>query len=293
MEEMRAKRIKREYEVTVLRRREPAIEFLRAFKKSKLQEGKLIPESPDFCDLDIIKEILVQPVDVVVDARSFDVTLPMLPLALAQWREGLRRELLELVKSSHNRISRMGYDNDNELAPEPPLSEEECAQKLELASTVFTCTSCTHIPLAALYSLLDFNDEDLPLSNNLLFYPQVLGHRCLTRESLECWEYLNVNDYSRRLSNEAFVCRTSWSGERLSVDHLASRVAEKFVQMAGLDPLTATIHDMDRLDLRFSCVICIAYSGKLKPAVNESVIIPILNWRGAVRPSTIALHHTN
>ncbi len=292
MEEMHAKHLKREYEATKLRRREPASEFLQAFKKSKLHEGQIMPEGPDFCNLDIVEEILLQPVDVVVNADSFDAILPILPSAFAQWREGLRRDILELIKR-YDRTQPMilecsDYDT---LTPVLRLSEQEYARKLELATTVFRCNSCTWTPL--LYSLVD-EDDDYSCTNTLLFYPQVLGHRCLTRKSLGYWDYLHDNDYSRRLSNEQFMSRTCWGRKELAVDASASKVAKKFVEMAGLDSLTATVHDMDCLDLRFSCLICIKYPTKSKPARvaldNSGAVIPLLTWRAAVCLRTSVLH---
>jgi len=289
MEDMHAKRLKREYEATTLRRREPASEFLQAFKKSKLHEGQIMPEGPDFCNLDIVKEILLQPVDVVVNTNSFDAILPILPSALTQWREGLHCDMLELIKR-HDRTQQMVYLECSDdgtyydaLAPALRLSEQEYARELELATTVFRCNSCTWTPL--LYSL-DYEDDDYSRVNTLLFYPQVLGHRCLTRESLGYWDSLHDNDYTRRLSNEQFMSRTCWGRKGLAVDSPASKVAKKFVQMAGLDPLTATVHDMDCLDLRFSCLICIKSPTKSKPARvvldNSGAVVPLLTWRAAV-----------
>jgi hypothetical protein len=294
---MHAKRLKREYEATTLRRREPASEFLQAFKKSKLHEGQIMPEGPDFCNLDIVREILLQPVDVVVNANSFDDILPILPSALAQWREGLRRDMLELIKR-HDRTQQIVYLECGDdgtyydaLAPALRLSEQEYARELELATTVFRCSSCSWTPVL---SLVDYEDDDYSRTNTLLFYPQVLGHQCLTRESLGYWDSLHDNDYTRRLSNEQFVSRTCWGRKGLAVDSVASKVAKKFVQMAGLDPLTATVHDMDCLDLRFSCLICIKSPAKSKPARvvsdNSGAVVPLLTWRAAVCLRTSVLH---
>jgi hypothetical protein len=82
------------------------------------------------------------------------------------------------------------------------------------------------------------------------------------------------------------MSRTCWGRKGLAVDSSASKIAKKFVQMAGLDPLTATVHDMDCLDLRFSCLICIKSPAKSKPARvvldNSGAVVPLLTWRAAV-----------
>jgi hypothetical protein len=83
MEDVRALRLKKELEQLARQRKRPAVEFLKAFKKSKLQEGQLMPEGPDFCNFEPVKKVLGLAIGVEVDVSNFDVVLPQLPAALA------------------------------------------------------------------------------------------------------------------------------------------------------------------------------------------------------------------
>ena len=149
MQEMREKRLQREYKALVIKRKKPAIESLKAFKKYKLHEMQVMPEGPDFCDFDIVKEILHQPVEVEVTVDSFDAILPLLPPTISQWRERLHESLLQLLKKSRRRPIiqvQIHYDPETdecgtatvESSADASLSNDP---KLELATTVFQCDS--------------------------------------------------------------------------------------------------------------------------------------------------------
>ena len=49
----------------------------------------------------------------------------------------------------------------------------------------------------------------------------------------------------------------------------------EIVQMCGLDPKTATVEDMDKVDVRFQC--------KCSHHRQQRGYMPIMNWRTAVR----------
>jgi hypothetical protein len=50
-------RLKKEHEQLVCQRKRPAVEAVKALKKSKLHEGQLMPDGPDFCNFEPVKEV--------------------------------------------------------------------------------------------------------------------------------------------------------------------------------------------------------------------------------------------
>jgi len=257
MEDMRTLRLEKELEQVVLRRKRPAVEFLKAFKKSKLHGDQLMPDCPDFCNFEPVKEVLCQPVGVDVDVSSFKFLLPQLPSALARWREELRESLVSLLPFPKKRttLKRSG--------------------QLELATTVFQCHYCSIM------------NEDLAFTPPLLFYPQVLGHRCLTHK-IDYWAPEPV-DGSIRLIPEGISIHKRWSATSLLTEPGAHKIAKEFVELAGLNPSIATVKDMDQLDLRFICQICrdgLMNVEKRKGSYKQSskAIVSLWTWRAVVCP---------
>ena len=290
MQEMREKRLKREFKALVTKRKEPAVEFLKVFKKSNLHEAQIMPEGPDFCNFDIVKEILHQPVEIEVTVDSFEAILPLLPPAILQWREGLHESLLQLLKKSHKRERiQIHYGTDEYETVLVGSSTEASSSndsKLELATTVFRCDSCSsRFEPDDFYFLFDDDWDTNSQHNVLLFYPQVYGHRCLTRrQSFWIDTFQQFNDYAINLVDDIYE-RVPWNERPLAVDRDASRVAKEIVVLLGLDPSTATTNDLDQLQHRLICYTCVKYPSNDRPEHLKTGTlspVPVLTWRSAV-----------
>jgi len=272
MQEKRQERLEREFRLLCIERKEIAMKVLRTFKISQIPSGEIMPEGPDFCNFQPIIDVLNRPREEEITESSFDAVVPLLPGLIARWREDIRKSLVTLIQKSHlQRFYQLpiyaGHLDDSNQRP-PPLSDEDAAQTLNLATTVFEC-------------LEDRN-------HNTLFYPQVLGHTCLTRTKNR-WPAIDdsLTRGVRRLvdhavtlpniSNYDIDCygitqyRCVWGARLILSDHARS-VAEDLVRLAGLDPTTATVEDMDQLGLRFVCRTC-----------ANDCIASLFTWRAAVR----------
>jgi len=104
---------------------------------------------------------------------------------------------------------------------------------LDLATTFFACTTCYRL--------------------RFLRYPNVIMHKCTT--TLD-WQSSNEGDKQTRFLRNHFK-ETLWNTKKdivIRPEHTAF-VAE-LVRLAGLDPKTATVQEMDALDPIFECVSC-------------------------------------
>ena len=301
MEEMHDKRIKREFAVLVNRRKRSALIVLRTFKNAQLPETEVMPQGPDFCHFSAVSEVLNRTADVDVDVSSFNDIISLLPELVMEWRESIKRRMIQVIKMY--RPSRelnyldfdldfmldiCGYMDDEPLiGPKSQLTDEELSQKLTLASTVFTCNcndGCNNYP-----GFYDSDDEDESTSK-ILFYPQVMGHNCLSRVSkMYSWEFSATDDPSCLLESYRSE-RKQWDSSSLSLHRTAGATARHIIQLAGLDPDLATSHQMDQLKIRFACNAC---PSRVSPESEEEEeeeedddddnhAFPVFGWRGAV-----------
>ena len=258
-----------------------------------------MPQGPDFCHFSAVSEVLSQTTEVEVDVPSFNDIIPLLPKLVMEWQESIKRKMIQLVKM-HNHTrgfhGRTYLDLDLMFDPDeyidedmaPPvwpnshLTDEELCQKLALASTVFTC-NCNSSGFSN-GSLYDSDDEDDYGSvTKVLFYPQVMGHNCLTRDPKKyLWEVsATASDPSCRLDS----CRSErkrWDSSSLSLHTSASGIARDIIQLAGLDPDLATSHQMDQLEVRFGCRACTFMVSPENKEDDEDPAFPVFHWRGAV-----------
>ena len=275
MQEKRQERLERVSRLLCIERKEIAMKVLRTFKISQITSSEIMPEGPDFCKFRPVIDVLNRPREEEITVSSFDAVIPLLPGLIAKWRENIHKSLVALIHKSHlDRfrrelpigISTRYMENSNQNPP--ILSDEDATQMLKLATTVFECPEyhCHHI----------------------LFYPQVLGHTCLTRtknrrEVID--DTLASTTAARRLVDHSVIIpdapnygrygetqyRCIWRARLILRDH-ARAIAEDLVRLAGLDPTTATVDDMDQLDLRFVCRTC-----------ANHCIVTLFTWRAAVR----------
>ena len=309
MEEMREKRFRREFAALVNERKHSALSVLRTFKNARLPETEIMPQGPDFCHFPVISEVLNQAANVEVDVSSFDDVISLLPELIAEWRDSIKRKMIQVLKKHNssrgnsyldfmfgmNRaIYECDYDYDYDyetppsVGPNSHLTDEELSRKLTLASTVFTC-SCGDC-YGDYPSFYDFDSDegDDFSATKILFYPQVMGHSCLSRVSkMFLWELSTTNDPSCRLESSSRSERKQWDGSSLSLLTSANRTARHIIKLAGLDPDLATSAEMDQLELRFKCHACVK---TVHPEIEEDdgddddydPVFPIFDWRGAV-----------
>lgn len=258
---MRQKRLQRELDALILVRKGVAIEVFRAFKKAKILEGdQVMPEPPDFCDFEPVKEIINRPADVDVVASTFDPILPLLPGMISSWRSKIDGAMGEVVKRYiflKGQLAPEDYLNPEYPRRSQPanvkLSDEQALQKVKVAATAFVCKKCS--PEDDPYDSWSCYTPPPRQPTQFLFYPHVLTHSCFTRQSGLFDEV--VHDPSKALGSYGLHERTRWQlAGRLAVDKYASGFAEAVIRYIGLDPDTATSDDMDYLDDRFICRSC-------------------------------------
>ena len=287
MAQMRQKRLQRELNALILIRKGVAIEVLRALKKAKILEGnQVMPEPPDFCDFEPVKEIIKGPADVDVVCSTFDPILPLLPGIISSWRYKMDVAMADVVKRF---IFLKGQPVPEDYQnPEYPrrsnsanvkLSDEQALQKVKGAATAFVCKKCS--PEDESYDSWSCYTPPPRQPTQLLFYPHVLTHSCLTRQSTGLLEDYEVfHDPSKSLGSYGLQERTHWEA-RVAVDTYASGIAEAVIRYIGLDPATATSDDVDHLDDRFICRSCSNKSPIQDDMVNGSVHF-LHDWRSLV-----------
>ncbi|KDR85510.1 hypothetical protein GALMADRAFT_234422 [Galerina marginata CBS 339.88] len=303
MRQMREKRLKREFDATVRARKYIAIEALRGYKNSKVSENLVMPGPPDYCDFDTVKEILNRPADVEVNLSSFEPNVILLPELITGWRKKIDGLLMQVVKQAKSTLPQeetLCYDDFSEEYyyrktktlnyPNMELSDEELLKKLKLASTVFSCRRCNP-PNDSGCDDFYYYDEDWyypPSMSKPLFYPQVLGHHCLTLTSTDFSDWA-PSDPSKAFSHGDEMERSPWSCSLLTFDAYGSTKAEEVIRLCGLDPMKATAEDMDNLDLALACRLCprdpqtgLIANNEDEP-FKDGVVHPLYSWRAAIR----------
>jgi hypothetical protein len=290
MAQMRQKRLQRELNALILIRKGVAIKVLRAFKKEKIMEGnQVMPEPPDFCDFEPVKEILNRPADVDVIASTFDPILPLLPDIISSWRRKMDGAMAEVVKRFifqpvPEDYLNSDFDCPRRFQPAVKLSDEQALQKVKGAATAFVCKKCS--PDDESYDSWLCYTPPPRQPKQLLSYPHVLAHSCLTRQGTGLWEdYELVHDPSKSLGSYGLQERTRWRLPGwLAVDKYASGIAEAVIRYIGLDPTTTTSDDMDHLDDRFICRSCSKKSSIQAICDTEDRSEHFLyDWRSLVR----------
>jgi hypothetical protein len=309
MAEMRVKRLLRERAELILDRKNTAAQFLRTYKNSRLPYTEIMPERLDFSDFPPIKDILELPSEVEVTEESFDAVLPQLPELIEGWRTKINQEMIRTMKTNENvarqhaALSRMmmlwGEDPDEIDLPELEVSDstetdEELFARMKLATTVFQCNTCTEYDRWHEdddFSEWSDSDESSMAFNDIvpLFYPDVLGHICLTRAPHRFWSWGKRVDACTRLDSMTKI-RRKWTSRPLRLDRTIGSHAATVVKAAGLDPKTATVEDMDKLDTVFGCLRCAMPLGLYGPCETKAY-----GWRDAVRAlkDTLKSNYTN
>jgi hypothetical protein len=270
MEAMRDKRLAREYRLLVCQRKYSAIEVLRKLKMAELPFTQPMPESADFCEFPPVVEILEQPSDADVTEESFDIIKEDLQVCIEKWRSKVEDKLIEDIQ----RAKRAGTKG---ICEPIILPYDEAKKRLKLATTVFICHNCAVDPS-------DLHDDDAFSIDSTqicrpLFFPQVVGHRCLTLSS--CMEDL---DYATSSPDPSLllVYRDRWRSRWFSVldlDVRLGKLVENIVEACRLDARKVTASEMDQRDDRLACMSC---AGSLD-AMRGYCLAHVFGWREAVR----------
>lgn len=180
-------------------------------------------------------------------------------------------------------------------ATEPSIPDDpQIVQDLSLAATVFNC-KCCNPRFGISYGLYDtYPSSDIDSSEddffdpwefaprcqrpraNPLFFPKVLGHRCLTKQLGFNWDNSSgdpTKQYDHPLGN-----RTRWSCHHLQVDEKAGKMAANVITACGSDPDTTTVVEMDQLSYQLACLECLEWSDEAWDQADAQVF----GWRAAV-----------
>jgi hypothetical protein len=293
MEHTKASRLSRELEALIPARKRMATNILRRYKISQLPFMTVMPDACEFCQFPDIKEIVEQAVDIDVTEASFDDIVCSLPDMFDEWRANIISMLVKKVKRQEKEqggsvlftSSLLTALEDSSSGDDSGRPDGAVLETMKLATTVFRCRLCGDRPSIKDSKVADcrpplFEDERNSESRakpiNPLFYPNVLGHRCLTkrrgiRASSDPTENLDILSYHRE----------KWSCDSLELDKVCGRIIEGLVKASGLDPTTTTAYDMDRIDSKFACLLCATWEGFNLASYEASV--STFGWRAAVR----------
>ncbi|KAK0472641.1 hypothetical protein IW261DRAFT_1661306 [Armillaria novae-zelandiae] len=129
-----------------------------------------------------------------------------------------------------------------------PLSAEEKSSEVRLARNVFICKNCT------LFSrnLNPRCRKNKPMYMTLLFFPDIVGHCCLSL------------GFDSRAEDDEIHCtatasvRVPWNTTRLEINDRAREVINALIAFIGTDPETTTVEDLDdeMEDYQFRCYAC-------------------------------------
>ncbi|RDB29356.1 hypothetical protein Hypma_016115 [Hypsizygus marmoreus] len=289
MENIRVKRLAREFAELVVERKSSAVKVLRAYKNARLPVTDVYPEGIDFCDFGPVKAVLESPADVTVDESSFSEVVPLIPQLIDEWRKSIDTLFMRKLRVEEARLRQIAllwgvlgssyYDSEEEeyiRLPVTTMNDEETTAKMKLASAVFRCNSCRQF-----YDTSSDADEFDEQFDNVepLFYPKVLGHLCLTRKAYPFWSWDPPPDSVRKLENYDKM-RRAWSPQALRLDRTLGSYVETLVELAGLDPHTTTAEQMNELEVWFACRDCVA---ELEPEDDNSPAIAFaFGWRDAL-----------
>lgn len=275
MEEMRAKRLEREMNTLISKRKITAIRTLQLYKILHLPQTEPLFESADFCQLDVVRQILQLPPDIDVGHQHLARIIDTMPYLIGQWRQSVDMALVKVVKGNKTDedlfFSCLAMESDS-----PTLTDSEAEARLNLATTVFKCQSCSS---KFRFNSIFFDASDRSLVEPL-FYPRVISHKCNTRFSLPLTDKSFAQDSDQndpsRVFRDPMIIRRVWSSEHLEVDVKAALVVERIVLASGLDPKATSAGEMDAFDRKLGCLECIEW-------VHDYVEIEMFGWRDAVR----------
>jgi hypothetical protein len=239
----RTVRFERERENQVCSRIALLDKILRARSLDRPKE--IIPATADVARFPEFREILEASVDFQVDQDTFTEVLSQLPKLTADWSQKIDESLIKCL-------------------PVPPSSETNMKSgvlgmaRLWLATTFFRCSQCNR-------------------DSSLLQYPRVLVHQCLRGTNYMRPSYNNNEDHQfefrvwRRTAQLPWMQYFTAKKDLITYDKAAAFVAKQLILACKKDPNVITAGEMDSVDARFVCPLCIKDGQNL-----------VLSWAQAV-----------
>jgi len=295
MEQLKAQRLERERKLLIISRKRIAVSILRAYKSAHLPFTDIMPEPVDFCAFPPVSEIIELPTEMEITEASFSSVVAHMDELVTQWRRSCYDMLIQQLKEQLSRkLQRVIHEQaDPDTASSSAIDpkdkgkakavepcDADLTEALSLATTVFRCKACSLSPLAffdegpwgdSWFSGVRSNAPRSPL-----FYPNVMGHRCLTKQRQYGSDYLFA-DSTIQLSSPPSL-RTKWSCVPLQLDNVAKDIVSKVVEACSLDPLTTTTVQMDFLNPKLACLECVTWDPEIQDLCQASVF----TWRAAV-----------
>lgn len=255
MLDTRSKRLNRLWQATLEKRGKILNASLQGIAKHPDVEWA-VPNAADlYQQSETFRNILLTPLaedekDTLTRA-SFKVAFRSLKSISGTWERDKRAALLSLL-------------------PEHDLEDESSTvDRLALATSMFRCARCDKNS----YSELGGRSRCYHSSN-------LLAHQCCYSRRYR-WEYTPASNDAERVEevNERLLSYP-WLGgaETYCFDPVAAGRARELIEMAELDPSTATVAEMDNLDERFVCVCPTCEEAKED---NDGVMVAF-SWRQAV-----------
>ncbi|KAF9005858.1 hypothetical protein BDZ89DRAFT_1079840 [Hymenopellis radicata] len=196
---------------------------------NRVSPTKLYPSLPDFCSF---KEIM--------------------PYWINQMTSSLG------VKTYSKRLGKVVTGQDN-------LHPDAAIQAAKLARNVLICCRCCSFPDPGDQRHWNkWRKNGWTITVAPLFYPESLTHKCCSSGYLSTYDngITMPSDDAMKLSsiNERFGSsnfgRMKWSAGVLRKQEVVTTIVRRVIRLAGLDPKTATVDDMDNRHQLFECKWC-------------------------------------
>lgn len=178
---------------------------------------------------------------------------------------------------------------DGEQSGSPlSITQGDIRTRLQLATSGVICTKCSRLPddLSSV-GINTFNESGSTFACHPLFYPETLTHSCALGTDLQRVEGtvdipddVNIANCGRRRRTELRI-------ELYQKHPLLTWLLEAVVTMAGMDPTTATVTQMDKAAPLFECRSCVAANKTSGPVLKRV----LYSWRNIVHePATLPFH---
>ncbi|KAJ7897219.1 hypothetical protein B0H14DRAFT_2677379 [Mycena olivaceomarginata] len=233
-----------------------ALAFLRRFRTSRFLHTNDLKVAKFREASFLMQNIISSPLPWIIASPFDDMAESLLHGLFDEWRESVRKHLLKQLACTLQGSHFTSADATcGSISSEPTLDEgDEGLRRLSLATTVFTYV-CSQIH--------DASAE--PPVIKPLFYPQVLGHICITRT-------LTLVDPSQDTNNASLLSPAAFQSSQ-------GPPGSQSWDCIHLDPATTTVQDMDELDVYFACLCC-AVRGENEIELYDT---HALRWKEAVR----------
>ncbi|KAF9024660.1 hypothetical protein BDZ89DRAFT_1068929 [Hymenopellis radicata] len=232
MNQVRAERLERKRQETIIRRQDEAIHMLKVYKSEWLERQTLttrplsLPGLLFNNDMGPCDWLAIPKVHALIELPDYD------DIGFQRWWDGALSEVGELMTSWNEEILCELFIIQREAHP-----DFKDVVSLSRATSAYTCASCS-----------------MPL-----FYPDVLFHPCMTTISLLDDEGVFREEDSNsalELMEFGLYKRQTWSADCLSVDARLNAIIVNVVELVGLDPNVATVKDLDDLNVYIHLFNC-------------------------------------